>query len=338
MTVPKVFREVGFHAGWILLLFVGYIVLMVFPFSTGQVAVRAKEAETKQNLHTIQLAVERFAVDYEGEYPKYLIGGSVAQESGIPNTRAYTSDVLLREGYLTSYPKNPFMRQKNPRSLEMQRNLRSSITGNDPLRPGDPEGDLLGYRFGRDGNIMGQVLCDPRYEKWSFTDPLTGKTEQRDTWAIIEYPFWDTWNGKKHEPEFLPGMFFYKSMGYVIAGERTEEPEERPGEYNEHTSINGDPVGPGSYYPVENEDYILGAYGSIRTKGMDIIGDEQMHDGVHMLKWTRSAYSNTTWGGCPFTDDGSWWDLESGGNPNGIQDGIISILTTGMDICDWGSN
>ena len=336
--MPKIFREIRFHAGWIVLLGIGYTVLMVYPFATGQQAINRKEAEVKQNLHAIQHAVERYAVDYKGVFPNYLIGGTPAQGSGIPGTIPFTSDVLLREGYLTSYPSNPFMRQKNPRSLEMQRHLQSSITGTDPLCPGDPEGDLLGYRFGKNGDIMGQVLCDPRYEKWTFTDPLSGQVEQRDTWAIIEYPFWDTWDGKKHEPEFLPGMFFYKSMGSVIARKRTEEPEERPDEYNKHTSINGNPVGPGSYYPVGNDNYIMGAYGSLRTKGMDIIGDEQMHDGVHMLKWTRSAYSNTTLGGCPFTDDGSWWHWESGGNPNGIQDGMIIFLTTGKDICGWGSS
>ena len=36
---------------------------------------KAKEAEVKANLHNVQLSVERFAVDTEGSYPQYLIGG-----------------------------------------------------------------------------------------------------------------------------------------------------------------------------------------------------------------------------------------------------------------------
>ncbi len=293
-------------------------------------SVKGKEAEVKQNLHAIQLAVERFAVDTEGVYPNYLIGGAPADPNGTPGTIAFTSDVLLREGYITSYPKNPFVRNPDV-ILEMQLKHPSSIAGNDPLRPGDPEGDLLGYRFGAEGNLMGQVLCDPRYEKWFVNDPLSGELVERNTWAIIEYPFWDTWEGNRPEP-YMPGMFFYKGAGPVIIVGDAGEPEEQQGG-NEHLSLDGDFVGPYHSIPTEIDQYMLGAYGSIRTKGKDVLGDEQQFEGNPVPSWTRSAYSATDLGGSPFRNikGGESHEHMRYGNPNGIRDGIILVLTAGED-------
>lgn len=314
---------------------------------------KPKEAEVKQNLHNIQLALERFAVDTEGAYPHYLIGGSPAQSSGIPNTVAYSSDVLIRKGYITSYPRNPFIRNSES-LLELQADHPKSITGSDPLRPGDPEGDTLGYRFGAEGRLMGQVLCDPRYEKWLFTDPLSGEVERRDTWAIIEYPFWDMWKGNR-PLMYLPGMFFYKGIGPVIAYAGTEENSESDDQQggNEHLSLDGDLVGPTGIVPMEIDQYMLGGYGSIRTKGKDVLGDEKLFEGWYLKRsphnednsynyeviqfqsttWTRSAYSATDLGGSPFINFAAGESNEQllYGNPNGIRDGLIIVLTAGED-------
>jgi len=46
---------------------------------------KAKEAEVKQNLHVIQLALERFATDHDGQYPAYLYGGDTGCNIGTVN-------------------------------------------------------------------------------------------------------------------------------------------------------------------------------------------------------------------------------------------------------------
>ena len=46
---------------------------------------RAREAEVKQNLHAIQLAVERYATDHDGQYPRYLYGGDNLGNIGTVN-------------------------------------------------------------------------------------------------------------------------------------------------------------------------------------------------------------------------------------------------------------
>ncbi|MGH8104218.1 MAG: type IV pilin protein, partial [bacterium] len=36
---------------------------------------KARESQVQSNIHVIQLAVERYAVDNDGSYPKWLLGG-----------------------------------------------------------------------------------------------------------------------------------------------------------------------------------------------------------------------------------------------------------------------
>ncbi len=128
---------------------------------------KAKEAESKAALHNIQLAIERSAVDNEGNYPPYLIGGDneymnvkigsdgkvLAETHAIPADQC--SDPLLRQGYVDSYPRNPFVR--DGRAVHsLQRGV------GDPLRNSLKDGQQMGTRFGANGNTMGQALCDSR--------------------------------------------------------------------------------------------------------------------------------------------------------------------------------
>jgi len=96
-----------------------------------------REAEVKSNIHEIQIALERYAVDTGGIYPTFLVGAEkdsniifssmslsgngVSQfpEHGVtPFAMSYhesgeplmwiTSDPLIHFGYLSEYPTNPF--------------------------------------------------------------------------------------------------------------------------------------------------------------------------------------------------------------------------------------
>lgn len=98
------------------------LVVMAMEDTTDAKA-NAKDAQAKDNLHAIQLSIERFAVDSEGCYPEYLIGGSRDCATTIdPSARlpfndtitvtnlATLPDPLIRVGYATSYPNNPFVK------------------------------------------------------------------------------------------------------------------------------------------------------------------------------------------------------------------------------------
>ena len=58
----------------VVIVIIGILVAIALP-NFIKVKTKAREAEVKQNLHSIQLGVERYAVDNEGNYPYYLYGG-----------------------------------------------------------------------------------------------------------------------------------------------------------------------------------------------------------------------------------------------------------------------
>lgn len=104
---------------------------------------KAREAEVKSNIHAIQIALERYAVDTGGIYPTFLVGAE--RDSNIiktsidlagngvsqwpvhgqtpfcktadpalaigPNRIRIYMDPLIQFGYLSEYPTNPFARR-----------------------------------------------------------------------------------------------------------------------------------------------------------------------------------------------------------------------------------
>lgn len=59
----------------VVIVIIGILVAIALP-NFIKIKDKAKEAEIKQNLHAIQLAVERYATDQDGNYPFYLYGGT----------------------------------------------------------------------------------------------------------------------------------------------------------------------------------------------------------------------------------------------------------------------
>ena len=356
----------------VVIVIIGILAAIALP-NYIKVKEKAKEAEVKSNLHNIQLSIERFAVDTEGSYPNYLIGGEPKFANNVSSSssaNAFTdirecdptegvSDPLLRRGYIDAYPRNPFVKS-GIAIHQVQSNLPSATEGDDPLRNAYVDGETLGTRFGPYCTTMGSVLCDPRYTEWIFVD--TGANpptyNNRSTWANIEYSFWDMWIGNKPLP-YLPGQFFYKSAGPIVAvGTETADNE---------------PI-----LPTESDQYMMGGFGGIRTKGKDILGEEArityylrvgghnwladanwtkddptavqpMQGGpgdpggpggpgfttqqLQVWPWTRSENSATDRQGSPYSpaNVGDSNEQLQYGNPNGIRDAIILVLTAGED-------
>ncbi len=258
----------------VVIVIIGILAAIALP-NYIKVKDKAKEAEVKANMHNIQLTVERFGVDNDGTYPQYLIGGdsrladisqnAVGQESiGIftnirpaQNTIAY-SDALLRGGYTSSYPKNPFA--KNGTAIyqyQVDANDRLRINAEGSVGTPETNGNPLGLRFGADGTIMGQVLADFRFPFFKFRDPATGNVSAVRSYAWIGFEMYDLWLGNQPRVVYLPGEFFYKSAGPILATRtRVQQSERQP------------------IQPVEIDQYIMGGYGSVRTKGFEILGRE----------------------------------------------------------------
>lgn len=359
----------------VVIVIIGILAAIALP-NYIKVKEKAKEAEIKANLHNIQLSVERFAVDTEGAYPQYLIGGEpkfAANVSVGSSANAFSniqtcspiervSDPLIRRAYVDAYPRNPFTR--NGIAIhQVQTNLPSATTQEDPLRNASGgEGLESGTRFGPYCTSMGSVLADPRFAEWTFIDINSGGVQNRFTRANIEYQFWDVWVGNKPLP-YLPGQFFYKGSGPIIAV-GTNDASTTP------------------ILPTEIDGYMLGGYGGIRSKGKDILGTERqiqyrrrsavnsnfladaswtsggnggftgpMQGGppggpgtggggsssaatVNIWPWTRSQVgSPANLEGSPYSPANASDSNEQlqYGNPNGIRDGLILVVTAGED-------
>lgn len=260
----------------LVLTFLGIILTLVLP---AHITARdhAKESETKANLHTIQEALERYGTDHK-EYPEYILGGDA---EGWEKCRAVSSnptyglgtdpipDDLFEGGYLSEYPKNAFL---NPGDGCY------TIVGMTGIS-GDPGmGDV---RFGYIGESMGNCLDDPRL---IFGGNNYGGGPLAETIYAPESPYLGIIN--RYSPNTLycmggipeyspgsvgvsdldgptakyywPGEFFYRSGGIFYIGLYTDTSAER------FTKIFG-----WEYLFIDK--YMLGAYGSLRTDGMDVI-------------------------------------------------------------------
>ena len=336
---------------------------------------KAKEAEVKANVHNIQLALERFAVDSNGNYPAYLIGGdnsSLVIPDQIDNTQLpiavespveMASDPMLRDGYVDSYPANPFI--SNGKSIyQFQKQV------GDPMRNALTQSNLLGTRFGPHGNVMGNTLCDPRYVNWTPAHKKTEVSEIFHTWANVQYEFYDIWDGNRSAP-FIAGSFFYKSMGELIG---TSDPDQR----RDIVDLDGKQAilphnnRDDATYPLSRSMYMLGAWGSNVTKGLDTLGEEPMvmfkwkappkrqaanpyvfffdpavgnygmppvgknENKIELLAippWTRGVnrgHVGPLWGS-PYGVSATGFDQLSTGNGNGVRDALVIVLMSGVN-------
>jgi hypothetical protein len=304
-----------------LVLFFAYMILKPSCVVTD----RARMAETKANLHNIQLSIERYAVDQSGCYPRFLVGGA-ARWSGTVNPRSAANafintadcpdrqqllDPLLAAGYIDSYPRNPFVRN-GITVHQAQLTLPLNAPGGDPLRNGVETGKLYGTRFGPYCTSMGQLLGAKYYcpvanlSPGGKTNPtgmgtmnITGTTTAPipglPPGADVAYPCWDIWKSNKATNP-LPGEFIYAGMGPVISFGSA--------------AANGQYTG----LPVEIDSYILAALGGPKTKGKDIMDGTGNPFLTKPMDPARPSGVTTQYG-----------------NPNGIRDGVILVLTAGSD-------
>jgi hypothetical protein len=147
------------------------LLLLVIFNTVPDMRARAREAECKQNLHSVQLAVERFSVDSAGNvYPLWLCGGSLPAVDEALFDRQLMGDEVLSSGYLLAYPQNPFCPAGSPgaRQLaELQKLL------GDPYTPRlDRAVQAPAWRFGADCSLMGcvsnEAIVDAREHNRDF--------------------------------------------------------------------------------------------------------------------------------------------------------------------------
>ena len=313
---------------------------------------KAKEAEVRANLHSIQAALERFYTD-NGQYPAYIAGGDAGAYARFRtrmmaagnNDAQWLIDPLIDKGYIdVSYPRNPFVNQAQSISIV------KTTGGNGEAGSGDP-------RFGSGGDIVGNCLDDPRFMNVVTIGGLPTPTRTLDNG--VEEPLdveqlrlhWE--NSRIGLDQNLIGKLYYRSGGNVAiepSGQVKPKNDWWQGNFFYRSMGDVDPSqsvatgGSGGYRIwdfryYKYTTYVLGGYGAKTTPGEDVIRNVLVPGKTLYEKPTGSNYPNVmlalpeVYGGgdankhpiFPPKDltDNDWVY----GAPDGIKDGVVLMLT-----------
>jgi prepilin-type N-terminal cleavage/methylation domain-containing protein len=321
----------------VVIVIIGILVAIALP-NFIKIKIKAREAEIKQNLHAIQLAVERYATDNEGRYPFFLYGGDVyfnvgtskfacgdwievgpggyhpfdmfnvnfgsdyphtypgvglsRGNMGDPDTEF--GDALQSDGYLTSYPNNPFLTKKAV-----------IIYGEDSAQWGSwTPWRACGGRAGRNMFNLG----------WSGEGPsLMAYDIDGEPDNVIKFEF--------------PGQFYYHPRygdGASNADHFTAQATTVG--FSNHVAMLGASTRPGMVWSHDVAGYDLLGYGDPSTSGMDI--DYPIAGSWYKDYAKRTGYLNNTDEPNPYNAANSYATRTQ---PDGIPDYYIIHLSSSQD-------
>jgi len=337
----------------VVIVIIGILAAMALP-NFIKAREKAKEAEVKSNIHAIQIALERYAVDTGGFYPLILYGGDLtdtfvklgapARPAGDPHAglsyymppdddgyQPYPGDldVLIQFGYLSQYPNNPFQRTRdikkfgklktNPAEngfgpIEFDFNTNHASRVNIWAFPQDRG---LWYVQREVGGEQGNLM-------WEISEG-----QRHAPWPIVVVPEPDpTWFGYVN-PKFGAAYAFQSTTNYRDDYQFWLTPGnfyyyalfEGVGGYSSFVTVNGE-ANPNAPITGAIIGFHLAGYGTISNAGQDVYnlwGDYT----------ERSLFTNNTPinGNQPPT---SRAELYVG--PDGRRDGVIIVVDSGVDI------
>lgn len=347
----------------VVIVIIGILVAIALP-NFIKIKDKAREAEVKQNLHSIQLAVERYATDTEGNYPYFLYGGDTRFNFGTHCSVAGLSGSNYI-GYL-----NPFdMFNLNLTGLTPPQWCYQSLN-NDWTQLKDPNlsagfGDALeyeGYLPKYPGNpfVVGKA-------KAQYGMNYLGESDPNATWmsgfggfdgtCMFNLAWWgDNFELYKFAPVIgvsptyvwndLPGQFTYHPRwqdGVTNIGHLTKQAESLNGGFGANTwadygSIPTCPTGPNfdkdEVASLDVAAYDLTAIGSPRTKGQDL--DDSMTLFADSPNMYRTGYLTQAQERNPWMKQGaSPWnvlqDYSERPFSDSIPDFIVIHLSSGID-------
>ena len=297
-----------------------------------------RNAEVKRNLHEVQLALERYAVDHDRVYPLFVMGGDwsdpyvVSEEhrraEGLDQQEPAgyfgslgrwepappgMGDALVLEGYLPEYPANPFTKQRREGRLRLAHmDHRSRLT---ERYCGGGEGrltvEVFGPLFVADSQpiagdfFVHHIFNDPPYTMRDVTKSTTAEGNTVD-FAVMSGNPW------------LVGNF-----SYYPNPKNDDLPWLRPGR-------------DGSYAVAPVFGYSLAGYGSFRTHGQDVYNRNGNYKGRFRTEGCDTdcspyrVFVDDVPCICP-GDESKPSHLINNGGPDTLPDGVIFVLESGLD-------
>jgi len=330
----------------VVIVIIGILVAIALP-NFIKIKDKAKEAEVKQNLHSIQLAIERYAVDADGNYPYHLFGGTAAfnlgsvmnvQGSGYgghPNFGQILSnpfDMLQLSTNTWDYHDASWQQLKDG-DVESAFGDTVAFEGYMPKYPGNPfsQGTRANRTFGLDAlnwNFDGYACYGGDDGTKMFNMGWWGNLPQ----LVM---FNDGNNNDDYIKNEFPGNFYYHPRwgdGVTHSGHLAYQRNHVP----EFSDPYGDDFFPpnlsdeGDVSSLDVQGYDLIGLGSSRTKGQDLDTSLKLID---WHQW-RTGYLTLGQERNPWITAGSYpnvGDYDERPYSDSVPDFIIIHLGSGMD-------
>ncbi len=324
-------------------IFIIMLILMLWAPNCFRTVCGNREAEVKSNIHAIQIALERYAVDSGGYYPYMLYGGdasdtfvmgsddSIDYNSGTINKPLHPGDLdaLIKFGYLAQYPDNPFTRDLDQKivtdpgnngfgplelALDSTNSNRTSIWTHNSDRSLEYVRRSVG---GVNGNLMWDVSEGQRHPPW----PIMVVPEPAPHWTGYQNPVLsqnteDMRNAIQGDTEFRDDYQFWLTQGNFYYYALFEE----PGGYSSfQIDEKGNPV------TTKVIGFNLAGYGTFYNPGND----------VYNLWGDYPERSFMTFNFMSMADLESYPDpgeQETYTGPDGRRDGVILVVDSGAEV------
>ncbi len=330
----------------VVIVIIGILAAMALP-NFIKAREKAKEAEVKSNIHAIQIALERYAVDTGGFYPLMLYGGDITDtfaklgspenpDTGLsyyqpPDDPGYAAfpgdmDVLIQFGYLAQYPNNPFQRTRD-----------ISKFGKLKTNPAENGFGPIEFHFDTHGLSRVNIWAQPFDRALYYVRRLVGGQQGSLMWDTSEgqrHPPWPIMVVPEPEPEchgytnpqysayafenttnyrddyqfwLTPGNFYYYALFEGVGG---------------YSSFVSDSGGPNPNAPITGAiiGFHLAGYGTIFNAGQDVYN-------IYGDYTERSLFTVNC--GATYPPQ-SMADIYVG--PDGRRDGVIIVVDSGVDV------
>ena len=331
----------------VVIVIIGILVAIALP-NFIKIKDKAKEAEVKQNLHSIQLAVERYATDADGNYPFFLYGGTSLINIGV---MAYFNPSGQANGVPWTSPIHiPFdMLWLDTNTWDYHDGEAAGwqpMPGNDPSGLQGSFGDTIAFegympKYPQNPFQQSRKALSFGLQALNTTSPWFagyGGPEGNLMWdlslGMSEIPQMQVYADEEDGTMSLPGNFYYHarfSDGVTSSGHFRYQAL-----YNDGSAMPDPPVGPplddrADVGSLDVAGYDLIAVGSPRTKGQDI---DNSVSGAGLNNYWRTGYLTLGQERNPWVRSGDYpnvMDYAERPYSDSIPDYIIIHLTSGLD-------
>lgn len=328
----------------VVVVIIGILVAIALP-NFIKIKDKAREAEVKQNLHAIQLAIERYATDYDGIYPYFLYGGESLFNVGTANAlapnyqwRAYNPTNIYQPFdmfWLTTdtwdYNDTAWGNLTDQQDIDSGFGDTLEYEGYMPKYPRNP------FQVGSASKVFGIDSLQTNFRDHACFGGYNGDLMWNNAW-FSEAPQYMFFSSADYEPvrTEYQGNFSYHARWSDEATNYDHFLYQIP--YHSDAFVIGDIAPPlddvNNIASLDVAGYDLTALGSERTKGQDL--DDSIEDTVGAQYW-RTGYLTLGQERNPWVEAGMFSnttqvdDYDERPFSDGIPDFLIIHLGSGMD-------